>query len=339
MKAVVYKEPMKVSVEQVRDPAIEHPGDVIVGNTSTCICGSDLHTYEGRAGAKPGMVFGHENQGIVEEIGSGVVSLTKGDHIVLPFNISCGFCFSCERGFTNACLNANPGSAGAAYGYVQMGPYMGGHPECLRVPFADFNALKLPPGTEHEQDFALLADIWPAGYHAAELAHVSPGETVAVFGAGPVGLMAAYSAILRGAAHVYVVDKIPERLAKAREVGAIPVDMSKGDSKGDPVQQIRDQRNGDGEMKGIDAVGYEPVLPGQTEQQDPTIFLRQLVQIVNPAGILGIVGVYVPNDPGGVNDPATHGELTLPWGELWRRACRSAPARRQSSATTATCAT
>lgn len=315
MKAVVYKEPMKIAVEQVRDPTIEHPSDAIVRITSTAICGSDLHMYEGRTGAKPGMVFGHENLGIVEEVGPGVVSLSKGDRVVLPFNVACGFCFNCERGYTNACLNVNPGNAGGAYGYVQMGPYMGGQAEYLRVPFADFNALKLPPGTDHEQDFVLLADIFPTGYHAVMLAQVEPGETVAIFGAGPVGLLAAYSALLRGAAHVYVVDKVPERLAKAKEIGAIPIDFSQGD----PVKQIRDQRHGDGVTKGIDAVGYEAVRPGSGNQQEPTTVLRQLVEVVNPTGILGIIGVYVPQDPGGVNENAKRGELLLPWGRLWEK--------------------
>jgi glutathione-independent formaldehyde dehydrogenase len=229
VRAVVYKEPYKVAVENVPDPKIEHPQDVIVRISSTAICGSDLHIYEGRTAAKPGIVFGHENLGIVEEIGSGVVSLKKGDRVVMPFNVACGFCFNCERGYTAYCLTVNPGFAGGAYGYVAMGPYMGGQAQYLRVPFADFNALKLPPGTEHEEDFVLLADVFPTGYHGAELAHVSPGETVAIFGAGPVGLMAAYSCLLRGASEVYVVDRVPERLAKAKQISAIPIDFSKGD--------------------------------------------------------------------------------------------------------------
>lgn len=170
IKAVVYKAPFQVAVEDVPEPRIQHPSDAIVRITSTAICGSDLHMYEGRTAAKPGLVFGHENLGIVEEIGPGVVSLKKGDRVGMPFNVACGFCFNCERGYTAYCLTVNPGFAGGAYGYVAMGPYMGGQAEYLRVPFADFNALKLPPGTEHEEDFVLLADAFPTGYHGAELA-------------------------------------------------------------------------------------------------------------------------------------------------------------------------
>jgi glutathione-independent formaldehyde dehydrogenase len=315
VRAVVYKEPYKVAVENVPDPKIEHPQDVIVRISSTAICGSDLHMYEGRTAVKPGIVFGHENLGIVEEIGSGVVSLKKGDRVVMPFNVACGFCFNCERGYTAYCLTVNPGFAGGAYGFVAMGPYRGGQAQYLRVPFADFNALKLPPGTEHEEDFVLLADVFPTGYHGAELAHVSPGETVAVFGAGPVGLMAAYSCLLRGASDVYVVDRVPERLAKAQQIGAIPIDFSKGD----PVQQIRDRRHGDGVMKGIDAVGYQA---REGNKEVPNEVLSALINILNPTGEIGSVGLYVPSDPGGVDEQAKHGLLLIPFGKLWEKGLR-----------------
>src|SRR4029453_5070317 len=132
-------------------------------------------------------------------------SITEGDRVVMPFHVACGFCKNCAAGYTAFCLTVNPGLAGGAYGYVAMGPYRGGQAELLRVPYADFNCLKLPPGTEHEADFVLLADIFPTGYHGCELASVSPGETVAVYGGGPVGLMSAYSALLRGASMVLVV--------------------------------------------------------------------------------------------------------------------------------------
>ena len=175
--------------------------------TSSAICGSDLHMYEGRTAAKPGIVFGHENLGIVVEVGDAVATITKGDRVVMPFNVACGFCKNCLAGYTGFCLTVNPGFAGGAYGYVAMGPYRGGQAEYVRVPYADFNCLKLPVGTEHETDFIMLADIFPTGYHGCELAQVSPGESVAVYGAGPVGLMAAYSAFLRGASKVFVVDR------------------------------------------------------------------------------------------------------------------------------------
>src|SRR5438477_1153942 len=278
MRAVVYKGPFKVAVEQVPDPKIQHPNDVIVKVTSTCICGSDLHMYEGRTAAEAGIVFGHENLGIVEEVGSAVSAIRKGDRVVMPFNVACGFCRNCQAGFTGYCLTVNPtGFAGGAYGYVAMGPYPGGQAEYLRVPYADFNCLPLPAGTERESDYALLADIFPTGYHGCELAGVSAGETVAVYGAGPVGLMAAYSALLRGASRVFVVDRVPERLAKAREIGAIAVDFSADD----PVQQIREQTGGEGTDKGVDAVGYQAA--GQAgDREEPAAVLNQLVQTVRP---------------------------------------------------------
>ena len=222
MKAVVYNQPFKVSVENVPDPKIEHPNDAIIKITSTCICGSDLHMYEGRTAAEPGIVFGHENMGIIQEIGPGVKERKVGDRVSMPFNVACGFCKNCLGGFTGFCTTVNPGFAGGAYGYVAMGPWVGGQAEYLQVPFADFNCLPLPPGADHEADFAMLADIFCTGYHGAELAGVKPGESVAVYGAGPVGLMAAYSCLLRGAAEVYSVDDVKERLEKAAAPAAWP---------------------------------------------------------------------------------------------------------------------
>jgi glutathione-independent formaldehyde dehydrogenase len=318
MKAVVYKQPFKVDVENVPDPKIEAPNDVLVRVTSTAICGSDLHMYEGRTAAQAGIVFGHENMGIIEEVGPGVTSLQKGDRVVMPFNVACGFCFNCERGFTGFCLTVNPGFAGGAYGYVAMGPYRGGQAEWLRVPFADFNCLKLPPGTENENDYILLADIFPTGYHGAELADVRPGETVAVFGAGPVGLMAAYSCLLRGAAEVYVVDRVPERLNKAKQIGAIPIDFTKGD----PNQQIRDMRGGDGVMKGIDAVGYQAVSGADPNKEEAPAVLTGLINVVNATGILGIPGLYVPSDPGGADPHLKQGILPIPFGRLFEKGLR-----------------
>ena len=318
MRAVVYQKPFEVAVEEVPDPRIEHPDDVIVRITSACICGSDLHMYEGRTAAEPGIVFGHENLGIIEEAGSGVTSLEPGDRVVMPFNVACGFCKNCLAGFTGFCLTVNPsGFAGGAYGYVAMGPYPGGQAEYLRVPFADFNCLPLPAGTEYESDYALLADIFPTGYHGCELAGVSPGETVTVYGAGPVGLMAAYSALLRGASRVYVVDRVPERLAKAREIGAIAIDFSKGD----PVRQIKDQTGGEGTDKGVDAVGYQASAQGG-DREEPATVLNQLVQTVRPTGALGVPGLYVPSDPGGVDEHARHGLLLVAIGELFEKGLR-----------------
>ena len=318
MRAVVYQKPFDVAVQEVPDPRIEHPADAIVRITSSCICGSDLHMYEGRTAAEPGIVFGHENLGLIEEVGSGVTSLEPGDRVVMPFNVACGFCKNCQAGYTAFCLTVNPsGFAGGAYGYVAMGPYPGGQAEYLRVPYADFNCLPLPAGMEHEADYALLADIFPTGYHGCELAGVAPGETVAVYGAGPVGLMAAYSALLRGASRVFVVDRVPERLAKAAEIGAVPVDFAQGD----PVEQIKDQTGGEGTDKGVDAVGYQAAAR-TGDREEPAAVLNQLVQTVRPTGALGVPGLYVPSDPGGVDENARRGLLLVAFGQLFEKGHR-----------------
>jgi len=316
MKAVVYKAPFQVAVEEVEDPRIEHPNDVIVRITTTAICGSDLHMYEGRTAAEPGIVFGHENLGIVDQVGPGVVSIKQGDRVVMPFNVACGFCKNCVDGYTGFCLTVNPGFAGGAYGYVAMGPYKGGQAEYLRVPYADFNCLKLPAGTEHEADFAMLADIFPTGYHGCELAEVSPGDTVAVYGAGPVGLMAAYSALLRGASKVMVVDRVPERLEKAREIGAIPINFQEADA----VEQIREHTKGEGADKGVDAVGYQAQASGGREE--PAVVINSLVQAVRPTGRLGIPGLYLPADPGAPDAAAKQGMLLVAVGKLFEKGLR-----------------
>ncbi|MGY1844415.1 glutathione-independent formaldehyde dehydrogenase [Modestobacter sp. SYSU DS0875] len=313
MRAVIYKEPGKVAVEEVENPRIQDPTDVIVKITSTAICGSDLHMYEGRTGAEPGIVFGHENMGEVVEVGPGVASVKVGDRVSMPFNVACGFCKNCLANKTGFCLTVNPGFAGGAYGYVSMGPYGGGQAEYLRVPFADFNCLQLPKGTEHENDFAMLADIFPTGYHAAELAQVSPGESVVVMGAGPVGLMAAYSSVLRGAAQVLVVDKVPSRLKLAEQIGATPIDFSQADT----VEQVLEHTDGNGADKGIDAVGYQ--ARAQDDEESPAIVLNTLVDAVRATGRLGVVGLYVPSDPGAPNEHAANGELLFKVGKFFEK--------------------
>ena len=317
MKAVVYKEPFSVAVEEVEDPRLEDPTDVVVRITSTAICGSDLHMYEGRTDAEPGIVFGHENMGVVEAVGSGVASLEEGDRVVLPFNVACGFCTNCEARQTAFCLTVNPGYAGGAYGYVGMGPYPGGQAEYLRVPFADFNALKLPPGDEHEADFAMLADIFPTGYHATEMAEVQPGDTVAVYGAGPVGLMAAYSAMLRGAERVFAVDKVDSRLSLAEEIGATPVNFAETD----PVEYVVEETGGLGSDKGIDAVGYQATVSSGDEEQ-PAVVLNQLIGTVRHTGLIGTVGLYLSSDPGAPSDEAKQGRLLLDMGRFFEKGLR-----------------
>ena len=332
MKAIVYKTAMKVEVEEVEDPCIETETDAIVRISTAGICGSDLHMYEGRTSVMPGTVFGHENMGVIEQVGSAVKSIKVGDRVVIPFNVSCGFCFNCERGFTSACLSVNSTAPSGAYGYAGMGPYRGGQAEMLRVPFADFNCLKLPglPGDSFEDDFLLLSDVFPTAYHATELAKVIPGATVAIFGAGPVGLNAAMCALLKGASQVFVVDNIKERLKKAAQIGAMPIDFSKGD----PAEQIIEQRQNNpwiqgslrsgeekmsGVMCGIDAVGYQARDYDFPEKENPIQVLQNLVKVINPTGNLGIVGVYTAKDPHGINKKAKEGVLDLPWGELFEK--------------------
>ena len=290
-----------MAVEQVEDPRIEQPTDLVIRVTSSAICGSDLHMYEGRTAAEPGVVFGHENMGIVEEVGEAVTARRQGDRVSVPFNVACGFCRNCAARKTGFCLTVNPGFAGGAYGYVGMGPYRGGQAEYLQVPFADFNCLPLPPGDAHEHDFATLADIFPTGYHAAEMAQVSPGETVAVYGAGPAGQMAAYAALLRGASQVFVVDRVPSRLDLVKQLGATPIDYTLGSAPA----QIADLTDG-GTDKGIDAVGYQATVPGGEEQ--PAVVLNNLIATVRATGMLGLVGLYLTRDPGAPSeDPSTAG--------------------------------
>ena len=181
MKALVYNGPNDVQVKDMPDAKIVKPTDVLVRITTTNICGSDLHMYEGRTSMESGRILGHENLGEVIEVGNAVYRVKVGDIVCLPFNIGCGFCENCERGYSGFCLTANPGTAGAAYGFAGMGPYSGGQAELLRVPFADYNCLVLPEDAkEKENDYVMLSDILPTGYHATELAGVKPGETVVI---------------------------------------------------------------------------------------------------------------------------------------------------------------
>ncbi|MBO0868400.1 MAG: glutathione-independent formaldehyde dehydrogenase [Micromonosporaceae bacterium] len=315
MKAVVYKGPREVAVEERPDPEVQAPTDAIVRITTTNICGSDLHMYEGRTSVEPGKILGHENMGIVQEVGAAVDRVRVGDRVSVPFNISCGTCRNCVRGQTSFCLRTNPvpGVDGGAYGYANMGPYDGGQAEYLRVPYADFNLLQLPPGEDHETDFTMLSDIFPTGWHGTELAGMQPGDTVAVFGAGPVGLLAAHSAMLRGAAQVFVVDKEPDRLALADKVGATPVDFSQAD----PVQQIADATGGTGADCGVEAVGYQAHDP--TGQEHPELVLDNLVGAVRSAGGIGVVGVYRPDDPGAATEPAKHGRIGFDYGMFFSK--------------------
>jgi glutathione-independent formaldehyde dehydrogenase len=330
MKAVVYADTRQVEVRQVPDATIEDPGDVVVRVTSSAICGTDLHMYDGRTGAEQGLVLGHEPLGTIEEVGGAVTLLRPGERVVVPTHLFCGLCFNCIRGYTAACLRVRPGSFGAAYGYAGMGPYRGAQAELLRVPYADANCVSLPgePGDDSEDDFVLLADAFVTGWHATELAEVTPATSVAVFGAGAVGLLAAYSALLRGAGEVYVVDQVPERLDKAVELGATPVDFTQGD----PVEQIRALRHSrlasvppwgagimDGVMCAIDAVGFQARDRADPSRERPTQVVEDLIRLVNPTGRVGIAGVYAERDLAPAPEGSADGSLRVGWASLFTK--------------------
>jgi glutathione-independent formaldehyde dehydrogenase len=317
MKAVTYGGPFTVAVEEVAEPTIEAPTDALIRITTTNICGSDLHMYEGRTTVEAGKVLGHENMGIVTEVGPGVQFTKVGDRVSVPFNIACGTCANCQRGWTSFCLRTNPteGVDGAAYGYANMGPYDGGQAEYLRVPFADFNLLQLPGGSELENDFTMLSDIFPTAFHGCELGEVGPGHTVAVFGAGPVGLLAAHSAFLRGASRVFVVDQHPDRLKLALAFGAEPIDFSAGD----PVEQIL-EANGGMVDRGVEAVGYQ--AHDATGTEHPEMVLDNLVKVVRSAGAIGVVGVYMPEDEGAADEGAKEGRVGFDYGTFFTKGQR-----------------
>jgi glutathione-independent formaldehyde dehydrogenase len=325
MKAVVYEGTREVAVQDVEDARIEDSTDVVVRLTSSAICGTDLHMYDGRIGAQPGLVIGHEPLGVVDQVGDAVMVVKKGDRVVIPTHLFCGLCFNCRRGYTAACLRVRPGSFGAAYGYAGMGAYRGAQAQLLRVPFADANCVRVPgePFDDKEDDFVLLADAFVTGWHATELCRMEPGASVAVFGAGTIGLMAAYSSLLRGAAEVYVVDYIPERLDKAGELGAIPVDFTKAD----PVDQVREHRRRagvpveeepmDGVRKGIDAVGFQARDRSDPTRENPTQVISDLARLVDPTGNIAVAGVYAQKDLAPAPDGAPDGHIRTPWATLF----------------------
>jgi glutathione-independent formaldehyde dehydrogenase len=312
MKAIVYNGPRDVSVQNVPDAKIEKPTDALVRVTTTNICGSDLHMYEGRTSFETGRVFGHENLGEVVEVGAGVDRVKVGDRVCLPFNIGCGFCENCERGLTGFCLTANPGSAGAAYGFAGMGPYQGGQAELLRVPYADFNSQVLPEDAqEKEDDYVMLSDIFPTGWHSTELAGLLPGESIAIYGAGPVGLMAAHSAMIKGASQVFVVDNHPDRLALAAKLGATPINSLEQEA----VDQILNLTHGKGTDRGCECVGYQCCNNHGNEVNHLT--MNNLVASTKATGGIGAVGVFVPQDPGAKSELAKEGKMAFDFGAFW----------------------
>lgn len=330
MKAVVLEETRRIVVREVPDAEMHETTDVLLRITSSAICGTDLHFYEGRMRGLEGAIIGHEPLGIVEEVGSAVKNVMKGDRVVVPTHICCGFCVMCSGGHTSACLTTNPGEAGAAYGYPDRGGYQGAQAEVLRVPLADANCLKLPGerGDEWEDDFVLLADVFTTGYHATATIGVSTGDSIVIFGAGSVGLLAAYSARLRGAAHIYVVDAIPERLQKAEELGAVPIDFLRGD----PVEQIKDWQSAwrsgtafrqekplGGVHCAIDAIGFQARSRTDLSQEDPSWVIEAIAELLNPNGRVAITGVWPEQDPGASRQSLRQGQLTVPWSRLFNK--------------------
>ncbi len=296
------------------DAQIEMATDVLVKITTTNICGSDLHMYEGRTDMEKGKTLGHENMGQVVEVGSSVHHIKVGDMVCLPFNIGCGHCKNCESGLTGYCLTMNPGTAGAAYGFAGMGPYSGGQAEYLLVPYGDFNCLVLPEdAVEKENDYVMLSDIFPTGYHATELASVQPGDSVVIYGAGPVGLMAAHSAIIKGASKVMVVDNQKDRLKLAEELGAIAINFSKAPA----VDQVLELTKGVGADKGCECVGYQCCDKYGVEHSNIT--MNELVLAVKATGCIGVVGVFVPKDPKSKEALQKTGHMNFDFGNFWMK--------------------
>ena len=317
MKALVYHGKKKDSIDNVPDPKIQKQTDVIIKLTTTNICGSDLHMYEGRTDMKKGRILGHENMGEVVEVGSAVDTVKKGNIVSIPFNVGCGFCANCERGFSGFCLTCSdksvmPGMAGAAYGFADMGPYEGGQAQYMRIPYADYNCLQLPPDAEQKhRDYTMLSDIFPTGWHSTRLANLEPGQSIVIFGAGPVGLMAAMSARIQGASQIFVVDGKKDRLELAKKIGATPIDTMNGEV-GD---QIRGLTGGYGADCGSECIGYQ--CHNSRGKEVPNLVMNSLVDAVKATGQIGVIGVFVPKDPGGSDALAKKGQIAFDFGKFW----------------------
>jgi glutathione-independent formaldehyde dehydrogenase len=293
---------------------------VILKVISTNICGSDQHMVRGRTTAPLGLVLGHEITGEVIEAGRDVEFIKKGDICSVPFNIACGRCRNCKEGKTGICLSVNPARPGAAYGYVDMGGWVGGQAEYVMVPYADFNLLKFPDRDQAMakiRDLTLLSDIFPTGFHGAVTAGVAPGSTVYVAGAGPVGLACAAGCQLLGAAVVIVGDMIPERLKQAKSFGCEPIDLRKDASLGDQIAQILGTPEVD---SAVDCVGFEARGHGKDASvEQPATVLNSLMTVTRAGGGLGIPGLYVTDDPGGVDANAKSGTLGIRIGLGWAK--------------------
>ena len=324
-RGVAYVKPGVVELQNIDFPKLslgkrkcDH--GVILKIVSTNICGSDQHMVRGRTTAPAGLILGHEITGEVIEAGRDVEFIRVGDIVSVPFNIACGRCRNCKEGKTGICLAVNPARPGAAYGYVDMGGWVGGQAEYVMVPYADFNLLKFPDKDQalaKIKDLTLLSDIFPTGYHGAVTAGVGPGSIVYVAGAGPVGLACAASCHLLGAACVIVGDMIPERLAQAKTFGCEVIDLRKDASLPDQIAEIVGQPEVDA---AVDCVGFEARGHGHNcGHEHPATVLNSVMDVTRAGGAIGIPGLYVTGDPGAVDDAAKIGMLQIRIGLGWAK--------------------
>ncbi|SDO56318.1 formaldehyde dehydrogenase, glutathione-independent [Alkalicoccus daliensis] len=334
-RGVAYIEPGKVEVQDTAFPDLvlkDGPGvnplnvgrrcdhGVILKVVTTNICGSDQHMVRGRTTAPAGLILGHEITGEVIECGRDVEFMKKGDLVSVPFNIACGRCRACKEQDTHICLNVNPDRPGSAYGYVDMGGWVGGQSEYVMVPYADFQLLKFPDkdkAMEKIRDLTMLSDIFPTGFHGAYSAGVSPGKSVYIAGAGPVGLAAAHSAQLLGASVVIVGDLIQERLDQAKSFGCETINLRDHDDIGEQIEQILGTPEVD---CAVDAVGFEASAHGSGGGEAPATVLNSIMQLTRAGGKLGIPGLYVTGDPGGIDEDAREGTLKIRLGLGWAKA-------------------
>jgi len=322
---VAYIKPGEVEVREIDYPKLAignrqcHHG-VILKIVATNICGSDQHMVRGRTTAPAGLVLGHEITGIVIEAGRDVEFIHEGDLVSVPFNIACGRCRNCKAGQTGICLNVNPARPGAAYGYVDMGGWVGGQAEYVMIPYADFNLLKFPDkdrAMEKIKDLTLLSDIFPTGFHGAVTAGVGPGSIVYVAGAGPVGLACAASCQLLGAAVVIVGDMNKERLEQARSFGCETVDLSQETPLPDQIAAIVGVPEVD---SFVDCVGFEAKGHGaDSDKEQAATVLNSAMEVTRAGGAIGIPGLYVTGDPGAADKAAQQGNLSIRIGLGWAK--------------------
>ncbi|HSU57951.1 MAG TPA: formaldehyde dehydrogenase, glutathione-independent [Bryobacteraceae bacterium] len=328
-RGVVYLGQGKVEVQSIDYPKMKNPQGkdiehgVILKIVCTNICGSDQHMVRGRTTAPKGLVLGHEITGEIIEKGKDVEFLNIGDLVSVPFNVACGRCRMCKEQHTGVCLNVNPSRAGGAYGYVDMGGWVGGQAEYVLVPYADFNLLKFPnkeQALSKIRDLTMLSDILPTGFHGAVSAGVGVGSIVYIAGAGPVGLAAAASAQILGAAVIMIGDMNQERLDHAKRVGFEPIDLKKSDNLGELIAAVVGEPEVDAS---VDAVGFEAHGHGkQHNTEAPATVLNSLMTITRPAGAIGIPGLYVTEDPGAHDEAAQQGNLRMRFGLGWAKSHR-----------------